>query len=183
MDMNAGIKFDGKLKIQTLKDNCVTGEWTNENTMCIAGLSDIAAAIAYLGVQDIANNIDTVPAVITPIYGALGNGNVTAYPPSVVDTTLVNELDSPYGRTTASSSAFAPALGTNPAQVIWQFAFPINTSGSNFTITEAGIFALANDASGSGDMIDHAAFNPTVTWPNGQSLILSLQLSLYAVAW
>jgi len=177
--MNAGLNFHGKLIIETFKDDEKTSHHEADNVICIAGLSDVASAIAYLGVQDIATDIGTSPITITPLYGAIGIGDVTTTPPALTDTQLVNEVS----RVTASASGFSPALGSNPGQAIWQFQFPINNTGTSYTLTEAGVFVLATSATNSGDMFDHAAFSPTVTWPSGQFLILSLQLSLYAVSW
>jgi len=179
MAMSVGLQFHGKLKIQTFENDIETQCRETDNAVCIAGLSDVAAAIAYLGVQDIASNIDAEVAVLTPVYGAIGTGDVTTTPPATTDTQLVNEID----RQTVSASASAPALGSNPGQVIWQFQFPINNSGADISLTEAGIFVLASEETNSGDMFDHAAFNPVVTWFSGQSLVLSLQLSLYPVEW
>jgi hypothetical protein len=177
--MRAGLNFKGKFTLETFDGDLRTGHWEANNTVCIAGLTDVAGAIAYLGVEDIADEIGTSPYVITPIYGALGTGDVTDTPPSVSDIQLANEIT----RTTATSSGFVPALGANPGQAVWQFQFPINNNGSDFTLTEAGVFVLAENITNNGDLLDHAAFDPLATWPAGQSLILSLQLSLYAVSW
>lgn len=177
--MSAGFQLKGRLIIETFDNEKRTGYWEADNTICVAGLSDMAAAIAYLGVEDIASSIDATPAVVTPIYGAIGVGDVTTVPPALTDTQLVSEVS----RQTAATAASAPALGSNPGQVIWQFQFPINNSGADFTLTEAGVFMLATSATNSGDMLDHAVFTPAATWVAGQSLILSIQLSLFAVAW
>ena len=177
--MKTGLEFHGKLIIETFQDASLIKKYEADNTICIAGLSDVAAAISYLGVQDIAADIGTSSVLITPIYGAIGIGNVIATPPAITDTQLLSEIS----RSTASASGYSPAIGSNPAQAIWQFEFPINNSGTDYVLTEAGVFVLANTDTNSGDMFDHAAFVPTITWAAGQSLILSLQLSLYAVAW
>ena len=177
--MNSGLNFHGRLIVETFDGGVLTSHHEADNTICIAGLTDVAAAISYLGVQDIAAQIGSSPYTITPIYGAIGTGDVTTNPPSVSDTQLQNELT----RTTAVASGYAPALGSNPGQAIWQFQFPINNSSTAYTITEAGVFVLATSDQNNGDLFDHAAFSPTITWPIGQNLVLSLQLSLYAVAW
>lgn len=179
--MKTGLEFHGRLIIETFDESTKTaaGKWEADNTICINGLTDVAAAISYLGVQDIAADIGTTPVYITPIYGAVGNGDIVTTPPSLVDTALVNEIS----RSTASASGYAPALGSNPGQVVWQFQFPINNSGSNYTITEAGVFVQASETTGSGDLFDHAVFSPSAQWLTNQSMILSLQLSLYPVAW
>jgi hypothetical protein len=174
-----GLQLDGKLIIETFKDSQLVSHFKEENTICIAGLTDFAAAMSYLGVQDIASSISTSPVIITPMYGAIGNGDVTDTPPALTDIQLINEV----ARVPASASGYVPALGSNPAQSVWQFQFPINNSGADFTITEAGVFVLSSAVTNYGDMFDHAAFAPTVDWAAGQSLVLSLQLSLYAVAW
>lgn len=177
--MNAGLSFHGKLTIESFDGQKRTGRWEADNTICISGLTDVAGSLAYLGVQDIADEIGTSPYIITPIYGAIGIGDVTTTPPAVSDVQLVNEIS----RTTATASGFAPALGSNPGQAIWQFQFPINNSGTSYSLTEAGVFVLAENITNNGDLLDHAAFVPVASWPAGQSVILSLQLSLYAVAW
>jgi hypothetical protein len=177
--MKAGLNLTGKFTLETFSGDIRTGVWRTNNTICIAGLTDVAGALSYLGVQDIADEIGTTPYIITPVYGALGTGDVTNNPPSVADVQLVNEIT----RTTATASGFVPALGANPGQTVWQFQFPINNSGADYSLTEAGVFVLAENVTNNGDLLDHAAFNPLATWPAGQSLILSLQLSLYAVAW
>ena len=177
--MRVGLDIKGRFTLETFDGNNRTARWETDNTVCIAGLTDVAGALSYLGVQDIADEIGTSPYVITPIYGALGTGDVTTNPPSVSDIQLVNEIT----RTTATASGFVPALGANPGQAVWQFQFPINNSGADYVLTEAGVFTLAEDITINGDLLDHAAFNPLATLPAGQSLILSLQLSLYAVSW
>jgi len=177
--MSAKLELYGRLIIETFDGDVLTKKTEADNVICLAGLTGVAAALSYLGVEDIAGDIDSTPAIIYPVYGAIGTGDVTSDPPAMTDTQLVSELS----RATISAQASAPAIGTNPGQVIWQFQFPINNSGADYTITEAGIFVLANGGTNSGDMFDHAAFNPVVTWPANQSMILSLQLSLYAVSW
>jgi hypothetical protein len=177
--MNAGLNLHGKFTIETFKNGKIVNKYEADNTICIAGLSGVASALSYLGVQDIASNIGSTPVIITPLYGAVGVGDVTTTPPSVNDTQLAYEVS----REPAADSGFAPAVGVNPAQSIWQFQFPINNTGGDILLTEAGVFILASPNINSGDMFDHAAFAPTVTWASGQSLVLSLQISLYAVAW
>lgn len=181
--MKVGLQLDGRLTIETFEDEKLVGSWVADNVICVAGLSDVASAISYLGVEDIANNIGVSPTVITPIYGAIGGGvtgtTFTTDTPSTADTQLSNEIS----RSTASAAAYAPALGSNPGQVVWQFQFPINNSNNNYTLTEAGVFVLASSVTNSGDMFDHALFTPNAQWLIGQSLVLSIQISLYATSW
>jgi hypothetical protein len=179
MAMSSGLEFHGKLIIETFDGDILIQHHEAENTICSAGLTDVAGALAYLGVEDIADQIGTSPYVITPLYGAIGTGDVANTPPAVSDVQLLNEIS----RSTASASGYVPALGANPGQAVWQFQFPINNDPTAYTLTEAGVFVLAEDITNMGDLFDHAAFNPTVTWPIGQSLVLSLQISLYAVSW
>jgi hypothetical protein len=61
------------------------------------------------------------------------------------------------------------------AQATWLFYFP--QQGSTWTVTEAGVFAGATPVAGSGFMMDHWAFSPSVTVPTTDTLILQLSLA------
>jgi hypothetical protein len=61
------------------------------------------------------------------------------------------------------------------AQATWLFYFP--NPATTWSVTEAGVFAGATSAAGSGAMMDHWAFSPTVTVPTTDSLILQLSLT------
>ena len=74
MAMTERLTLQGRITATvTTPSGDIVGEWTSSNTACYAGLDSLVSMIAYEGVQDIAATIGaTSPAIITPIYGAIG---------------------------------------------------------------------------------------------------------------
>ncbi len=77
MVVKVGIR--GRLKLQTWRDGQLTGEQVAENIVCLNGLSDLAAAVAWAAAQDQGAQIGAVSNFLTPVYGAVGNGTSPPY--------------------------------------------------------------------------------------------------------
>lgn len=171
LSTTAGIGIKGRLTLQVINpDGNVVEEREGDNVTCINGLTVIAAALVWSGIQDQAANLGvTTPTFLTPLYGAVGSGLGT---PANTDTQLFSELT----RTTVSAGASTPATTTVNALTTWQFYFPPPTTA--WTVTEAGVFAIAADATNSGTMVDHWAFSPSVTVPTTNTLLLQVAFSI-----
>lgn len=141
-----------------------------DNVMCTAGLGSLAAAMVWSGIEDqAANQGVTTPTYLTPLYGAVGNGAGTV---DAADTALFAEL----GRQTVGAGGSTPATPSINAIATWLFYFPSPTS--TWTIAEAGVFANATADSGTGAMLDHWAFSPTLTVTTADTLILEAAFSV-----
>lgn len=166
----AGIEMHGLLTVTVLgPDGDIRDRRDGENIVCTAGYSQIAAALMWSGMQDQAANLGaTTPVYLTPLYGAVGSGAGTV---AKSDTALFTEL----GRQPVGGAASSPASSSIAAQTTWLFYFP--QPASTWTLTEAGVFAAATSAAGTGFLMDHWAFSPTVTVPTTDTLILQLSLT------
>lgn len=165
------IKIEGHLAVQVIKpDGSIRDERKGKNVICLNGLTAMAAALVWSGIQDQASNLGvTTPTFMTPLYGAVGDGSGT---PANTDTALFAEL----GRSAVGAGASSPATQTVSAQTTWQFFF--NSPLTQWTLTEAGIFAFASDVAGSGTMMDHWAFSPNVVVPTTDTILLQVSFSL-----
>jgi hypothetical protein len=151
-------------------DSVVFDRREGDNVMCAVGLTALAAAIVWSGIQDQAANIGVTSATyLTPLYGAVGSGSGT---PSISDTQLFTEL----GRQTVNAGASTPATTTISAQSTWLFYFA--SPATTWTVTEAGVFANASAVVNSGTLIDHWAFSPSITVPTTNMLILQASFSV-----
>jgi hypothetical protein len=140
-----------------------------DNVVCTTGWTALAAAMVWSGVQDQAANLGlTSGTFLTPLYGAVGNGSGI---PVRSDAQLFAELS----RQAVGAGASSPATGSVAAECTWLFYFPSPTV--NWTLTEAGLFALASSTANSGSMVDHWAFSPTVAVSTTNSLILEISLA------
>ncbi len=166
-----GLRLRGRLTLTALHpDGSVADRREGDNVVCTTGYSALAAALVWSGIEDQAANLGVTAATyLTPLYGAVGSGAGT---PVKADTTLFSEL----GRQAVSGGGATPASSTIAAAATWLFYFP--SPASTWTVTEAGLFAGATSASGSGSMIDHWAFSPTLTLPTTQTLVLQVSLLL-----
>lgn len=141
-----------------------------DNITCTNGLTAIAASLVWSGLQDQAANLGlTTATYLTPLYGAVGSGTGIV---AASDTALFTELS----RQTVGAGAYTPGTPSIPAQAVWLFYFPSPTT--TWTVTEAGLFASAQNISGSGTMLDHWAFSPSVTVPTNDTLILQASFSI-----
>lgn len=148
----------------------VRGRDSGENVTCTAGLSAFAAAMVWSGIQDQAANLgETTAAYLTPLYGALGGGTGTA---AASDTQLFSEI----ARTTVGAGAATPATPSIAALCDWLFFFP--PPPSSWTVTEAGAFALASAAAGSGTLLDHYMLASAVTVTSPDSALMQVALSV-----
>lgn len=155
-------------------DGNVVDHREGDNTMCTAGLTVIANALVWSGLQDQAANLGvTTPIYLTPLWGAIGSGTT---PATSSDTLLTAEL----ARVTVGAGSSSPATSTVAAQTIWTFYFP--TPASSYTVGEAGVFAngtsVATSPSTAGTLIDHWVFSPTVTVINPNTLILQASFNI-----
>lgn len=135
-----------------------------------AGLSAIASALVWSGMQDQAASLGvTSPTFLTPLYGAIGGGTGT---PLASDTVLFSEI----ARSTVGAGASTPATSGINAICAWLFFFPPPPTVWN--VTEAGVFAQATSASGSGTLVDHYALAAPVTASSPDSILLQVSLSV-----
>src|SRR3954452_18712391 len=93
MELAAGdsIRVRGRLTLTVLRpDGSVRDQREGDNVVCTGGFTVLAAALVWSGIQDQAANLGvTTPTYLTPLYGAVGNGNGT---PLKSDTALFAEL-------------------------------------------------------------------------------------------
>lgn len=149
-------------------DGRVREQRTGENLVTTSGFSQIAAALVWAGMQDQAAGLGiTTPTYLTPLYGAVGSGTGT---PTKADTALGAEL----GRQQVGGAGSTPASPTTPSAATWMFYFP--NPPVTWTVTEAGVFAGATSAAGSGTLVDHWMFSPVLTVPPTDSLLLQVSL-------
>lgn len=166
-----GLRVRGRLSLLVLDASGeVVDRRDGDNVTCVSGLTAIAAALVWSGIQDQASNLGvTSPTYLTPLYGAVGSGSGTV---SSADTQLFSELN----RTTVSAGASSPATASINAITTWQFYFP--QPASTWTVTEAGVFANASDTTNAGTMLDHWAFSPSVSVPGTNTLLLQVAFSI-----
>ena len=143
---------------------------SGENTMCTAGLSAMASALVWSGIQDQAANLGvTSPSWLTPLLGAVGSGTGVTDPS---DTALYSEL----GRVTVGAGASTPGTSGIAAICSWLFFFP--PPATSWTVTEAGVFAQATSTAGSGVLVDHYVLGTPVTVTSPDSVLLQVALSV-----
>jgi hypothetical protein len=168
-------RIKGSLSLDVVDpDGAVVDHREGDNIMCTAGLTVLASALAWSGIQDQAANLGSPPPMyLTPLWGAVGSGAGTV---AASDTALFSEI----GRQTVGASASSPATPTISAQTTWLFYFP--SPASTWTVTEAGLFAqgTSNPATiaTAGYLIDHWAFSPAVTVSTANTLILQATFSI-----
>jgi len=139
------------------------GSATNEQAL----VSYIDSTARYAILSDAATNTSASESVI-----------FSPYAPAVTDTALYNEFPTGTGRAVVEASGGAQASSSTIAQFLWQFQFPLNSTGTNMTITEAGIFLLADAGRGDGVMLNHALVNPPAVWANGSMMMLTVSIGL-----
>jgi hypothetical protein len=168
---SGGLRLHGSLALEVRRpDGTLRERREGDNIMCTNGLSALAAALVWSGIQDQAANLGvTSPTYLTPLYGAVGSGSGTV---AASDVALFTEL----GRQSVGAGAFTPANPIIPAGVTWLFYF--GNPPVNWTVTEAGVFAAAGPDADSGTMVDHWAFSPPVSVPTADTLILQMSLSI-----
>jgi len=164
-----GIPLRGRLTLSVIRpDGTVRDRREGLNVVCTAGYTAIAAALVWAGIQDQAAALGvTSPADLTPLWGAVGSGAGT---PAKSDTALFSEL----GRQSVGAGASSPATGSVAAEATWLFYFP--QPATTWTVTEAGAFAGGTSTAGSGTMLDHWAFSPTVSIPTTDTGLLQVSL-------
>ena len=172
------IGIHGHLSLTVMdEDNNVVDFREGDNIMCTAGLTVLASALVWSGIQDQAGSLGvTTPTYLTPLWGAVGSGTGTV---AASDTLLFTEL----GRVTVGAGAAAPATPTINAQTTWLFYFP--SPSVTWTVTEAGVFANGSSNAGTvataGAMIDHWTFSPSVTVSSVNTLILQASFTVAGV--
>lgn len=172
------IGIHGRLSVTVVKpDGSVRDRREGDNVMCTNGLTAIAAALVWSGIQDVAASQGvTTPTYLTPLWGAVGDGAGTV---AASDTLLFHELS----RQPVGAGAGSPATSTIPGEITWLFYFP-SPSGT-WTVTEAGVFANGSSSNASvataGTLLDHWAFSPSVSVPPTDTLILQATFNLSGV--
>lgn len=175
VELDGSIRFKGRLGLTVVRpDGTVRDHREGNNIMCTAGLTVLAQALVWSGIQDQAANLGvTSPNYLTPLWGAVGNGSGTV---SAGDVALFNELS----RQTVGAGASSPATPTISAAATWLFYFP--QPSVPWTLTEAGVFAngSSNNATvaTAGTLIDHWSFSPSITVPTTDTLILQASFSI-----
>lgn len=164
------IPFKGRLALKVLgPDGEVVDERAGDNVVCTTGYTAIAAALAWSGIQDQATNLGILtPTYLAPLYGAVGSGTGAV---AKADTQLQTELS----RVTVSGTGATPASSTIAAMTTWLFYFP--NPSVTWTVAEAGVFANGTAIPGSGSMLDHWSFSPTVSVPTTNTLILEVSFT------
>lgn len=166
------LSIDGRLSLTVVRpDGTVRERREGANIMCTNGLSVFAAALASAGLQDQQGATGIAPTWPTALWGAVGDGAGTV---AASDTALFSELS----RQIVSAGASTPAAPSIAALVTWLFYFPPPLT--TWTVTEAGVFANAASSAGSGTLVDHWAFSPTLTVPTTDTLILEASFSVGA---
>jgi hypothetical protein len=161
----------GRLRLDLVgPDGLVRERREGSNVMCTGGFTQLAAALVWSGLTDQAANVGAAgPVYLAPLYGAIGTG---AGVPAKADTGLFTE----YARQAVGAGASTPATSSIAAQATWLFYFA--SPASTVTITEAGLFVGATSQAGSGTLVDHWAFSPTLTVPTTDSVILQVSLGI-----
>lgn len=174
----AALGIHGRLSLTVIKpDGTVRDHREGDNIMCTAGLSVLASALVWSGIQDhAANQGVTQPTYLTPLWGAVGSGSGTV---AASDTLLFAEL----GRVIVGAGAASPATSTIPALLTWLFYFP--SPATTWVVTEAGVFANGSSSDlnvqTAGTLLDHWAFSPSVTVPTTDTLILQATFTIAGV--
>lgn len=87
---------------------------------------------------------------------------------SETDSALYSELT----RAQLSGVGSAPDSGSG-ALTQMQFQFPV--APQNYTLTEAGVFVLAGNTAGSGDLLNHALYSGSgFSWVSGDSMTMTV---------
>lgn len=161
----------GRLRLEVYGPDGALRDWREgDNTMCTGGFTALAAALVWSGLQDQAANLGlTAATYLTPLYGAIGTGAGT---PAKSDVALFTE----YSRQTVGAGASIPATASIAAQAAWLFYFP--SPASTTVVTEAGLFANATATAGSGTLVDHWAFSPSISVPTTDTMILQVSLGI-----
>lgn len=164
-----GIPLNGRLTVSVIRpDGTIRDRREGRNVVCTTGYTALAAALVWSGIQDQADNLGVTSATyLTPLWGAVGSGSGT---PAKSDTALFTEL----GRQTVGAGASSPATSSIAAEATFLFYFPQQLV--TWTVTEAGAFAGGTSAAGSGTLLDHWAFSPSVTVPTTDTLLLQVSL-------
>lgn len=175
MMMSRNLSVHGRLSLTVIApDGTVRDRRDGDNVMCTAGLTVLAGALVWSGIQDqAANQGITQPTYLSPLWGAVGSGTGTVSPS---DTLLFSEL----GRVIVGAGGAAPATPTIPAEITWLFYFP--SPPVTWVITEAGVFANGSlsdlNVQTAGTLVDHWAFSPSVTVLTTDTLILQSTFTL-----
>ena len=163
MNLDEQLSIKGKLTLIRRRGDTVTNIVEADNVICSAGLSILATAIAWTGIQDQATNLGLPVAgnYMTPLYGAIGNG---AGAPSASDTQLFTEVSR---QITSGGSGLSTA-------VIFQFFFPALQTAT--VVTEAGVFCIGTSVVNTGFMLDHALVSDTI--PAQETCTLQITLTI-----
>lgn len=170
-DSAEALRISGRLSLTVFRaDGTVQERAEGRNVICTNGYTALAAALVWAGIEDQASTLGVTTATyLTPLYGAVGDGSGT---PAKSDTALFSEL----GRQTVGAGASSPATSSVAGQATWLFYFPQPSVA--WTVTEAGAFTGATSTAGTGTMLDHWAFSPSVSVATSNTLLLQVSLLL-----
>lgn len=168
MELEAGMRIHGRFGVSVFDpDGALADHSESDNLMCQAGYLIIPQALAWSFAldQNLNLGIELAPTYCAPVYGAVGSGITT---PTSSDVVLTTELQRSVVYSVTTTTGPPPTLVVN---------FFYGTSGSNWTISEAGIFLQATSVAGSGSLLDHALISPTVSKLTTQTATLSITFS------
>lgn len=187
-DLLAGLGFHGRIAVSAVDSEWLAANRSDtaalldpppgvvhargegDNVTTTAGLSAIAAALVWSGIQDQAGALGVAgPTFLTPLYGAAGNGSGAA---SSSDTALFAELS----RSTVGAGASTPA--TSGINAICAFLFFFPPPAVQWNVTEAGVFAQATSTPGSGVLVDHYVLASPVLVQSPDSCLLQVSFSV-----
>lgn len=170
-DLPGSLRLHADITVSVIApDGTVRASCSGPNVTCTNGLTAFAQALVWSGIEDQAANLGVTSATyLTPLYGAVGSGTGTA---AASDTALFSEL----GRQTVGAGAASPATPGINATATWLFYFAPPSSA--WTVTEAGVFASATSAAGSGTLLDHYMLATPVTVTSPNTVLLEVALSV-----
>ncbi len=155
--------LSGKLTLRTWRDGVMTGERVAENIVCLNGLSDLAAAMAWSAAQDQGSQIGAVSNFLTPVYGAVGTGTnppyaltgavaagstiVQPYSPAPVTVVGTVTVSSPTSTSIASTTGIVAGMTlTDVAGQIPAGTTVLSTTSTTITMSANGLGTQALDS-------------------------------------
>lgn len=170
---SGSLNISGKVVAITPTSFAITNASTNTYVSGGTATNDQATVVyidptsRYAVLSDAAMNTSASESVI-----------FSPYAPTPLDTALYNEFPTGTGRAVVEAAGGSQASSSTVASFLWQFQFPLNATGTDITITEAGVFILADSGRGDGVMLNHALVNPPAVWTNGSMMMLTVSIGL-----
>lgn len=130
-----------------------------------------AGAATFIAVT-VSSNV--VASTTIPVTTFTANANYTVGTTCAYVTVGDVALYAEQLRTVVTAATYTAATGV----ASWTWLFFFGTTGSNITITEAGVFVQAASTSGSGAMLDHLLISPSVTKLTSQTATLQITFTI-----